>query len=450
MGIYPDTIAAVATPPGKGGVGIIRVSGPKAPSVASELIGGLPKPRYAGFHRFKDGNGTIIDSGIALFFPAPKSFTGEDILEIQGHGGTVVMDMLLHRVFELGVRLARPGEFSERAFLNNKIDLAQAEAIADLINSSTEQAVRSAQRSLMGEFSTLIHQFVDKLIELRCYIEASIDFVDEDIDFLTEGNVHQCLLDLQSSLEKVHLSAKQGCLLRDGMTLVIAGKPNAGKSSLLNYLANRDAAIVSELEGTTRDVITERIEIDGMPLHIVDTAGIRESNDVVEKEGIRRAKEEIANADRLLWIIDDREREAADLPVDLPIKNIPVTKIYNKIDLTGRLAGINESSEGTTTITLSLKAGDGVDDLVTHLKKSVGYDAEADGVFIARRRHTHAIERASDFIADGMDRIHHPLFAIELLAEDLRLAQNALSEITGEYTNDDLLGEIFSSFCIGK
>ncbi|MEE9397383.1 MAG: tRNA uridine-5-carboxymethylaminomethyl(34) synthesis GTPase MnmE [Methylococcales bacterium] len=444
-----DTIAAVATPPGKGGIGVIRVSGAKSTSVARDLLGVLPKPRYAGFHHFRDRDGMIIDSGIALFYPAPKSFTGEDILEIQGHGGTVVMDMLLQRILDIGVRLARPGEFSERAFLNDKIDLAQAEAIADLINSSTEQAVRSAQKSLAGEFSVFIHQLVDKLIELRCYIEASIDFVDEDIDFLTEGNVCQHLIELSLNIEKVHLSAEQGCLLRDGMTVVIAGKPNVGKSSLLNYLANRDAAIVSEIEGTTRDVLTERIQIEGMPLHIVDTAGIRDSNDLIEKEGIRRAKDEISNADRLLWIIDDREKEEIDFPIDLPINTIPVTRIYNKIDLTGTLPGISELESGTT-IALSLQTKAGVDHLITHLKKSVGYKADADGVFMARRRHIDAMERASTFIANSINRIKHPSFAIELLAEDLRAAQTALSEITGEYTSDDLLGEIFSSFCIGK
>jgi tRNA modification GTPase len=383
-----------------------------------------------------------------LYFPAPRSFTGEDVLELQGHGSPVALDLLLQRLLKLGVRLARPGEFSERAFLNDKIDLAQAEAIADLIDSSTAQAARSAQRSLQGEFSRLIDALVEELIQLRLYVEAAIDFVDEDIDFLAEGDIQHKLNDLTARLEQIQHSAKQGQVLRDGLTVVIAGKPNAGKSSLLNQLAGREAAIVTDIAGTTRDLLREYIQIDGMPLHIIDTAGLREGADVVEREGIRRAREAIAKADLVLLMIDDRHADdSEDWRAGLP-ESLPVVRVHNKIDLTGRLPGVSETSNGVE-INLSVKTGAGLEDLRLHLKQCAGYDSGAGEVFIARRRHLDALSRAHAAIANGLKQLLGPR-APELLAEDLRLAQYALSEITGEFTPDDLLGRIFSSFCIGK
>ena len=443
-----DTIAAIATPPGKGGVAIIRISGPDIRPVAQGILGQLPQPRYATFLSFLEQDDSVIDTGIALYFPAPASYTGEEVLELQGHGGTVVMDMLLRRVLILGARLARPGEFTQRAFLNDKIDLAQAEAVADLIDSTTEQAVRSAQKSLQGVFSKRIHKLVEELIEVRVYVEAAIDFVEEEIDFLSDGAVEARVHVLLTQLENIRHSAGQGCLLRDGMTVVIAGRPNAGKSSLLNALAGREAAIVTEVEGTTRDVIRERIQIDGMPLHIIDTAGLRHSEDRIEQEGIRRAREEIAKADRILLLIDDGfHQDDAELAASFP-PDLPVTRIYNKIDLTGTAASIEGTPDGTE-IYLSVKTGEGMDLLDAHLKQSVGFEAETDDVFTARRRHIEALDKAHGFIENGLLQLQTAR-AGELLAEELRQAQRCLSEITGEFTTDDLLGRIFGSFCIGK
>lgn len=442
-----DTIAAIATPPGRGGIGVIRASGDAVPDLMREVLRKELEPRYAHYGRFYDQDGSVLDTGIALYFPSPHSFTGEDILELHAHGGPVVLDLLLRRVLSLGVRLARPGEFSERAFLNDKIDLAQAEAIADLIESTTEQAARSAQRSLEGEFSAQIHKLVEALIELRQYVEASIDFVDEDIDFLSEGRIAEKLAELRAALRHIRHSARQGCLLREGMTVVIAGRPNAGKSSLLNQLAGREAAIVTEIAGTTRDTLREHIQIDGMPLHVVDTAGLRESEDVVEREGIRRAQTEIGKADRLLLLIDDRTPEDGEALLRTLPADIPVTHVYNKIDLTGKPAGFIEDREGAA-VYLSAKTGEGLDHLRQHLKSAIGYDSEASDVFIARRRHLDALSRARNFVESAETQCRTR--AAELLAEDLREAQHALSEITGEFTSEDLLGRIFSRFCIGK
>ncbi|WKJ91223.1 tRNA uridine-5-carboxymethylaminomethyl(34) synthesis GTPase MnmE [Methylomonas montana] len=442
-----DTIAAIATPPGNGGVGIIRISGPAAPGIAENLTGKiLPKPRYAQFSNFLDADGYVIDSGLLLYFAAPASFTGEQVLELQGHGGSVVLDMLLRRVLELGARLANPGEFSQRAFLNNKIDLAQAEAIADLISSGTEQAVRSAQQSMQGVFSEQINELIDELIELRVFIEAAIDFVDEEIDFLGDGVVAGRIQRLQAKLAEICKTAQQGRLLHDGMTVVLAGKPNAGKSSLLNALAGHDAAIVTDIAGTTRDVLRERIQLDGMPLHVIDTAGLHDSDNPVEQEGIRRARQEIAKADQILLLIDSTDTDSASLDDSLPA-NIAITKVFNKIDLVGGQARAAQTPQGTE-IHLSIKHRLGLDLLRQHLKQSMGFTESADNVFVARTRHIQALQQAAQAVDSAAEQLRHQ--AHELVAEELRQAQTSLSAITGEFTSDDLLGEIFSNFCIGK
>lgn len=443
-----DTIAAIATPPGNGGVGIIRISGALVTRIAQQL---LPKisltPRQAQFSTFRDGEGEIIDSGICLFFSSPASYTGEDVLELQGHGGSVVLDMLLRRVIELGARLANPGEFTERAYLNNKIDLAQAEAIADLITSSTEQSVRSAQQSMQGVFSEKINQLVEELTQLRVYVEAAIDFTDEEIDFLSEGGIEQQLISLLTRIREIQNTAQQGRLLHDGMTVVLAGKPNAGKSSLLNCLAGHEAAIVNEMAGTTRDVLREHIQLDGMPLHIIDTAGIRESDNAIEQEGIRRARAEIQKADKLLLLIDSQEPEIQPILDFLPEK-LNLTKIYNKIDLLGIEPKI-ETFPNETHIYLSIKTRAGIDLLIQHLKQSVGFNQTPENVFIARRRHIEALVQSYEYVNNALLQLQMHQ-AGELIAEDLRMAQNSLAEITGKFTSDELLGKIFSSFCIGK
>ncbi len=442
-----ETIAAIATPPGNGGVGIIRVSGGSVPDIAKKIIQKPLPARQAIFCSFLDSDNAIIDSGIAIFFPAPHSYTGEDVLELQGHGGSVILDMVLRQILELGARMALPGEFTERAFLNNKMDLAQAEAVADLIQSSTEQSVRSAQKSMQGVFSKRINDLLDELTELRIYIEAAIDFVDEEIDFLTDGSVENRIRNVVNTIQNIRQTAKQGRILRDGMTVVLAGKPNAGKSSLLNALTGYEAAIVTEVEGTTRDVLRERIQIDGMPLHIIDTAGLRDSNHAIEREGIKRAHEEIGKADRILLVIDAQHPESQSIQKLLPA-NIQLTKIYNKIDLLGMEPEIIESDQ-VTQIYLSIKQNKGLDLLANHLKKCMGFNSETEDVFIARRRHIEAIDRASAAVESALHQLT-VIQAGELVAEDLRQAQNALSEITGQFTSDDLLGKIFSSFCIGK
>ncbi len=444
-----DIIAAIATPPGIGGVGIIRISGSNLSPLLLPITGIEPKPRVIHFARFKDQNGDVIDEGLVLFFPAPNSFTGEDVIELQGHGGPVVMDMLLNRVLECGARMAHAGEFSQRAFTNGKLDLAQAEAISDLIESGTAAAARLAVRSLEGHFSKRIHELVDGLIHLRMYVEAAIDFPEEEIDFLADGKVANNLQEISERFLQTQESAKLGRVLRDGMTLVIAGLPNAGKSSLLNVLAGRESAIVTEIPGTTRDLLREQIQIDGMPLHLIDTAGLRDSRDVVEQEGIRRAKQEMEKADRVLWIVDGAVSDQCktDSHDHLP-KNVPITYIKNKIDKSSEVAGITQRDD-QIEIALSAKTGDGIPLLRQHLKECMGYSSNQEGEFIARRRHLDALRRAGDFLQNG----EHEFLSTgsgELLAEDLRQAQMALSEITGEYSSDDLLGEIFSSFCIGK
>ncbi len=447
MLVSQDTIAAIATPPGNGGVGIIRISGTLVPEIAKHLLNKPLIPRYAQFSPFIDGDGGIIDSGISLYFPAPASYTGEDILELQGHGGAVVLDMLLRRVISLGARLANPGEFTERAFLNDKLDLAQAEAVADLIESSTEQSVRSAQKSMQGEFSNQINELVTELTELRIYVEASIDFVDEEIDFLTDGVVEKRIVNLLQRIQQIQKTAQQGRLLRDGMTVVLVGKPNAGKSSLLNALAGHEAAIVTDIAGTTRDVLRERIQLDGMPLHIIDTAGLRDSENSIEKEGIRRAHLEIQKADKILLLIDAREAESDELLKTLPT-HIPITKVFNKIDLLNIEPEIKQTEAGFNCY-LSIKTGQGMSLLRHHLKESVGFNEATDNVFIARRRHIEAIRAGSEFVESALSQLQINQ-AGELVAEDLRHAQMSFSEITGKVTSDDLLGKIFSSFCIGK
>lgn len=450
-----ETIVAQATPIGRGGIGILRVSGPLATNVAQTVLGKCPKPRMADYLPFKDEDGTTLDQGIALFFKAPNSFTGEDVLELQGHGGQVILDILLNRILKIeGVRIARAGEFSEQAFLNDKLDLTQAEAIADLIDATSEQAARSALKSLQGEFSNKINQLVDNVIYLRTYVEASIDFPDEEIDFLADGKIKAKLIEIIEQLQSVRQEAKQGSILREGMKVVIAGKPNAGKSSLLNALAGREAAIVTDIAGTTRDVLREHIHIDGMPLHIIDTAGLREANDEVEKIGIQRAWEEIAQADHVLLMIDstlsqanDFQKEWGEFLAKLP-KNIPVTVIRNKVDLSQETESLMQEND-FTLIRLSAQTKVGVDLLREHLKKSMGYQSSTEGGFLARRRHLVALENAAEHLERGYIQLTEFL-AGELLAEELRLTQKSLSEITGEFTSDDLLGNIFSSFCIGK
>ena len=450
-----ETIAAVATAQGRGGVGIVRVSGPQARAIGISLGGLQPKPRHAHYGAWHDGDGQVIDQGLLLFFPGPNSFTGEDVLELQGHGGPVVLDMLLQRCLQLGARQARPGEFSERAFLNDKLDLAQAEAIADLIEASSTQAARNALRSLQGEFSRRVHELTERLIQLRIYVEAAIDFPEEEIDFLADGHVLSQLDGVRDYLSTVLREAGQGALLRDGMNVVIAGRPNAGKSSLLNALAGREAAIVTDIAGTTRDVLREHIHIDGMPLHVVDTAGLRDTDDQVERIGVERALKAIGEADRVLLVVDSTAPEAADpfalWPEFLDSKPDParVTLIRNKADLSGEAVLLDRSEDGHVTISLSAKSAEGLDLLREHLKACMGFEQTAESGFSARRRHLEALRKAQTSLKHGRNQLTL-MGAGELLAEDLRQAQQALGEITGAFSSDDLLGRIFSSFCIGK
>lgn len=450
-----DTIVAQATPPGRGGVGILRVSGPKAALVAQTVLGKLPKPRYADYLPFRNDDNSVLDQGIALFFPNPNSFTGEDVLELQGHGGPIILDLLLKRILQIpGVRIANPGEFSERAFLNDKLDLAQAEAIADLIDASSEQAARSAINSLQGAFSSHINEMVESLTHLRIYVEAAIDFPDEEIDFLSDGIIEGKLNAVIAELDDVRAQARQGSLLREGMKVVIAGRPNAGKSSLLNALAGREAAIVTDIAGTTRDVLREHIHIDGMPLHIIDTAGLREASDEVERIGIERAWKEIEQADRVLFMVDSTTTDATtpediwpEFMARLP-NTLPVTVIRNKSDLTGE--NVEITAQGNyPMIRLSARDGMGIELLRDHLKEAMGFNSNTEGGFLARRRHLQALNTAAEHLQQGHEQLVYAKSG-ELLAEELRLAQQALSEITGEFTSDDLLGRIFSSFCIGK
>lgn len=448
--IDTDTIAAIATPPGRGGVGIVRISGALAVPILRELIGRLPPARCAHYAQFLDEHAVVIDTGLALFFPGPHSFTGEDVAELQGHGGAVIMDILLKRVLVAGARLARPGEFSQRAFLNGKIDLSKAEAIADLIDSASEQAARLAIRSLQGEFSRRVYLFLQELVQLRAYVESAIDFPDEEIDFLSKGQVTQRLQALSKQLQATLEAAQQGCLVREGMTVVIAGQPNVGKSTLLNRLAGHDLAIVTDIPGTTRDVLRAEINIDGMPLHIIDTAGLHSSHDPVEQEGMRRAWQQIENADRILLLVDDRIG-VTDVDRAL-ITRMPatgrLTLVSNKIDMTARAPGVSEGVDGPQ-VAVSAKLDLGIAALRRHLQECMGYQGAGEGAFMARRRQVDALRCALDAVLNGAAQLRERN-AGELLAEDLRLAQQQLGSITGDFTSDDLLGEIFSSFCIGK
>ncbi|MFL0803433.1 MAG: tRNA uridine-5-carboxymethylaminomethyl(34) synthesis GTPase MnmE [Agarilytica sp.] len=448
---HPDTICSVATPPGRGGVGIVRVSGPKCLEIASKILKITPKVRYAHYGNFYSGS-DILDQGIALYFAGPHSFTGEEVLELQGHGGPIILDLLVNELLKHGARLAEPGEFSQRAFLNDKLDLTQAEAIADLIDASSQQATKQALNTLKGDFSKKINTIVDKITHLRLYVESSIDFPEEEIDFLSDGKVASMLEDLKSLTETTLSQAQQGVLLRDGMKIVIAGRPNAGKSSLLNQLAGRDLAIVTDIAGTTRDVLREDINIDGLPLHIVDTAGLRDSPDQVEKIGIERAWKEIEEADQILLMIDSTDEDQLDVDshweefVSSDEYNKKLTVIYNKIDESS--FKISKNNTNYHEIAISALEGSGIDDLKDHLKTAVGYQGTVEGGFSARRRHIAALEQALSYIDSGEAQLS--VSAGELLAEDLKVAQNYLSEITGAFTADDLLGQIFSSFCIGK
>jgi tRNA modification GTPase len=443
-----DTIVAAATPPGRGGVGIVRISGPKTPEMAAVLLGELPPPRHATFARFLDAQQDPIDAGLALFFPAPHSYTGEHVLELHGHGGPLVIEALVGRVLELGARRAQPGEFTQRAFLNDKLDLAQAEAIADLIDAGSRAAVRAAMRSLQGQFSAMVRGLTEAVIELRTYVEAAIDFPEEEIDFLADRELAVRFQSVRDHFEGVLESARQGRLLREGMTVVIAGRPNAGKSSLLNRLAGYDAAIVTPVPGTTRDVLRERIHLDGMPLHVLDTAGLREAGDVIEEEGIRRAQAEMQRADRVLFVIDavedpDGLAVRARLPAD-----VPLTLVFNKCDLAVGLPLADETG-GPPRYMISALTGAGLPELCAHLQASMGYQSVDGGAISARRRHLEALAQARTHTEEAA-RLLTERRAGELVAEELRAAQQALNEITGEFTSDDLLGRIFAGFCVGK
>jgi tRNA modification GTPase len=445
-----DTIAAIATAPGRGGVGVIRISGSNLLPFAFALTGKTPKPRYATLADFKAADGAAVDSGILLFFPNPHSFTGEDVLELQGHGGPIVMQMLLARCLDLGARLAEPGEFSRRAFLNGKMDLAQAEAVADLIDASTASAARSAVRSLQGEFSRAIGELNEELINLRMLVEATLDFPEEDIDFLKAADAFGRLQRLQSKLAEIFDRAGQGKLLQAGLHVVLAGQPNVGKSSLLNRLAGDDLAIVTAVAGTTRDALRSTIQIEGIPLHIIDTAGLRETEDEVEKIGIERSWREIERADVILLLVDARSGVGAadrEILARLPERLKRVT-VHNKIDLSGVMAERHDEADGVA-ISLSAKANQGIELLRSELLRIAGWHP-AEDVFIARERHLRALAGAQEHIAAARRVVMGQLPALELFAEELRLAQHALGEITGEFSADDLLGVIFSRFCIGK
>jgi len=446
MARAPETIVAPATPPGRGGIGIVRVSGPATRAIATAMLGGLPVPRHATVSIFSDSAGGAIDAGLALFFPGPESFTGEDVLELHGHGGPVVMDLLVARAIELGARMARPGEFTERAFLNDKLDLAQAEAIADLIDAGSAEAARAALRSLAGEFSREISELAELVMELRVFVEAAIDFPDEDAEFLASDEVRGRVADIVERFAAVNRSARQGRALRDGLNVVIAGRPNAGKSSLLNALAGFEAAIVTEIPGTTRDVLRERIHVDGLPIHVIDTAGLRDTADVVEVEGVRRARAEIGRADLVLYVVDaERGLDAAEQAA-LPA-GATLLVIWNKTDLAR--ARPPPALENHPVIPVSALTGAGLPALREQLKSAAGYQADAAGVFSARRRHLDALARAESLFELAAVRLAEQA-SFELVAEELRQAHEALGEVTGRVSSEQLLGAIFSGFCIGK
>lgn len=443
-----DTIIAIATPPGRGGVGIVRLSGPDAYSITLQLNGAKDlTPRLAFYGPFFNRQNEVIDQGLIIYFQSPHSFTGEDVVEFHAHGSPLVLDLLLKESLALGARMAKPGEFSERAFLNDKMDLTQAEAIADLISASSETAARMAVRSLQGDFSKKIHELNEKLIYLRIFVEAAIDFPEEEIDFLNDGKVAAMLAEIQQKLAEIRANASQGALMREGLSIVIAGRPNAGKSTLINCLAGREVAIVTDVAGTTRDLMREHILLDEIPLHIVDTAGLRESDDLVEMEGIKRAWQELSRADCVLMVIDINSKQTAtelseEIRKQLP-KAVPIIHIFNKIDSINQQPQILENE-----VYLSAKLGLGLDLLKEKIKALVGYQP-TEGQFLARRRHLQALDQAKDLLDAGQKQLIG-LRAGEFLAEDLRLAHQTLCEITGEFSSDDLLGRIFSSFCIGK
>lgn len=446
------TIAAIATPPGRGGVGVIRLSGPKSYAIAEALSQtALPKARYAGFRKFLDERGEVMDEGLVICFPNPHSFTGEDVVELQGHGGPVIQNALLARVLELGATAAKAGEFSMRAFENGKMDLVQAEAIADLIDATSQAAARSAVRSLQGAFSSKVNTVLENLIHLRLHVEAAIDFPEEEIDFLADGKILKLLDDVRDSVTAVQQSARQGQLLREGLQVVIAGKPNAGKSSLLNTLAGVERAIVTDIAGTTRDVLHEKITLNGLPITLTDTAGLRETGDVVEKEGIRRAIKEIEQADLLLLVYDlSQGEDPLELAKNYFAEHIEPKRLMligNKCDLTGAAPALADY-QGFRSITVSAKLEAGVQALVDAITAHAGFQPEED-TFIARTRHLDAMKRTQLYLAEAREQLV-VYNAGELVAESLRLAQNALGEITGDFSADDLLGKIFGSFCIGK
>ena len=441
---YPaDTIVAAATPPGAGGVGIVRISGEAVEAIAQAMLGSLPKPRYATHRTFRNAAGEELDSGIALYFAAPGSFTGEPVLELHGHGGPVVMSMLVDAAVELGARHAEPGEFTQRAFLNDKLDLAQAEAIADLIASGTEQAARAALHSLSGAFSTAVEALAEQLVRLRMHVEAAIDFPEEEIDFLGDEELLARIDECARAFDQLRAEARVGRVLRDGYRVVIVGRPNAGKSSLLNRLSGEEAAIVTEVAGTTRDILRETINIDGLAVELVDTAGLREDPDRIEEEGIRRARKALKSADAVLWIQDAGEPLLQAIDEDVP-EGAEVVVVRNKIDTTGDAPGLVDD-----ILYVSAKTGAGIDALQERLRRAAGYRDLGEGAFTARKRHVDALRRAASHFETGRKALEETR-AGELLAEELRLAQEALGEITGAVSSDDLLGRIFSEFCIGK
>jgi len=448
-GLTSDTIVARASAPGRGGIAVIRVSGAAVPDIARHVLGELPPPRYARLGDFLADDGTTIDQGLALYFPAPHSFTGEHVLELHAHGSPVVAGILIERICALGARVAEAGEFSSRAFLHDKIDLAQAEAIADLIDSASRTAAMAAQRSLQGEFSTLIHQLNEQVTALRVHIEAALDFAEEEIDFLDDSALRQRLETVRAAFDSVDHTVRQGCLLREGATVVLAGRPNAGKSSLLNALAGYDAAIVTEVAGTTRDLVREQIELHGLVVNIIDTAGLRDAGDAVEAEGVKRAQQQLQTADHALLIIDSTAKDSdeakallAELPADLAY-----TLVYNKCDLSGAPAGVDTAHPHRVNI--SALTGAGVDALREHLEQRLGYQPAGEGAVTARRRHLESLRKAREHF-DAACGLLADSAAGELAADELLQVQNALAEITGQFSSDDLLGEIFASFCIGK
>ena len=447
VNVSTDTIAAIATASGSGGIGVVRISGPAVTQIAGAILGHCPKPRYAAYLPFTDHLGQMIDQGIAIYYAAPNSYTGEEVLELQAHGGPALLQVLLTRCLSLGARQAEPGEFTRRAYLNEKMDLAQAEAVADVINAATSEAARSAMRSLSGEFSNRINILLQRLVELRMFVEACLDFPEEEIDFISQGNVKKKIEDVQIDLQKIYSEAKQGNLLREGLTVVLVGQPNVGKSSLINQLAADDIAIVTSIAGTTRDTIKSAIQINGIPLHVVDTAGLRETEDEIELFGIARTWRALESANIALLLVDaahgitDVEKSILErLPNDLP-----KIWVHNKIDLAKKSPFVEEL-DGEHHIHLSAKTGDGINLLRETLLKIVGWQSTSEGVFMARTRHLDAIKQVDQFLQSALGAINQS----EIVAENLRMAQEALSAVTGEFTPDDLLGEIFSKFCIGK